>query len=139
MKTKSIFTWLMFFLLTISITTSCVLNSQKNEGKNSTTKNVISEELHQEHCDLLAKANKELADINQKVRELNEKIHEKGGKLTDEQNKALDDFEAKQISINRRVHEIKNVKQENWENFKITFEKDLEEIKNAIDNILSGM
>ncbi|HSO86711.1 MAG TPA: hypothetical protein VLQ91_09190 [Draconibacterium sp.] len=113
---------------------SCETGSKKTEEK-SATENVISEELHLAHCDLLAKANEELAGINQKVRDLNDKIRTKGGKLTDAQNSALDDFSQKQASINKRMHEIKNVKQEDWENFKTTFEKDLEEIKTLIDNI----
>jgi hypothetical protein len=107
------------------------------DQKAGTTENVISEELHQAHCDLLAKANEELAVINQKVRDLNDKIQE-GGKLTDAQNTALDDFEAKQASINKRMHEIKNVQQEEWEDFKTTFEKDLEDIQAVIDEVLAG-
>ena len=123
--------------LCVFIFSGCGFNSQKSDDKNATT--VISEELHQAHCDLLAKANEELAGINQKVRALNDKIREKGVKFTDAQNKALDDFEAKQASINKRMHEIKDVKQEDWENFKSTFEKDLEEINSIIDNIVNEL
>ena len=119
--------------------TGCDTNSQKSDEKSATKENVISEELHQAHCDLLAEANEELAGINQKVRELNDKIREKGIKFTDAQNKGLDDFDAKQASINKRMHEIKNVKQEDWENFKTTFEKDLEDIKSIIDKILNEL
>lgn len=116
----------------------CETNSQKSEDKNAAEKaNVISEELHQEQCNLLSKANEELAGINQKVRSLNDKIRDKGGKFTDAQNKALDDFEAKQASINKRMHDIKNIRQADWENFKTTFDKDLEEINTTIDNILN--
>ena len=122
------------------IFSGCGSNSQKsNEKDAATSANVISEELHQAHCDLLAKANEELAGINQKVRELNDKIREKGVKFTEAQNLALDDFDAKQASINKRMHEIKNVKQEDWENFKTTFEKDLEDIKSIIDKILNEL
>lgn len=110
-------------------------NGSKKADEKSATENLISAELHQAHCDLLSKANEELAGINQKVRDLNEKIRTKGSKLTDAQNAALDDFQQKQVSINKRMHEIKNVKQEDWDNFKTTFEKDLEEIKTLIDNI----
>lgn len=120
----------------VFIFSGCGSNSQKSEDKNAaTTVNAINEELHQAQCDLLTKANEELASINQKVRALNDKIHEKGGKFSDAQNTALDDFEAKQASINKRMHQIKNIKQEDWENFKSTLEKDLEEINTTIDNI----
>lgn len=127
--------WIILFGFFTFIFSGCGSNSQKSEDKN--TAEVISEELHQAHCDLLAKANEDLAGINQKVRDLNDKIREKGAKLTDAQNSALDDFEAKQTSINKRMHEIKNVKQEDWENFKTTLEKDLEDVKILIDSILS--
>ena len=123
--------------LCVFIFSGCGFNSQKSDDKNTTT--VISEELHQAHCDLLAKANEELAGINQKVRTLNDKLRDKDGKFTDAQNKALDDFETKQASINKRMHEIKDVKQEDWENFKSTFEKDLEEINSIIDNIVNEL
>jgi hypothetical protein len=125
--------------LSVFIFSGCGFNSPKSEDKNATKENAISEELHQAHCDLLAEANEELAGINQKVRELNDKIREKGVKFTDAQNKALDDFEVKQASINKRMHEIKNIKQEDWENFKSTFEKDLEDIQTIIDNIVNEL
>ena len=132
--------WLILIGLGVFIFSGCESNSGNSENKNAVaSENAISEELHQAHCDLLAKANEELSGINQKMRELNDKIREKGGKLTDAQNSALDDFEAKQTSINKRMHEIKDVKQQDWENFKTTFENDLTEIKSDIDKILSGM
>jgi uncharacterized protein YoxC len=124
--------------LFVFIFSGCNSGSQKSQDKNAAVQeNVISEELHQAHCDLLSKANEELAGINQKVRTLNDKIREKGVKFTEAQNKALDDFDAKQASINKRMHEIKNVKQEDWENFKSTFEKDLEDINTLIDGIIN--
>ncbi len=129
--------WVLLFGLGIFIFSGCESTSPNNEDAIA-TENVVSEELHQAQCDLLANANEQLAVINQKVRDLNDKIHEKGGKLTDAQNSALDDFEAKQVSINKRMHEIKNIKQENWDNFKASFEKDLQEIHIAIDDILKG-
>jgi uncharacterized protein YoxC len=135
MKKKMLYGAILFGLCAF-ILFGCGFNSQKNA---ETPVNAISEELHQEQCDLLSKANEELAGINQKVRVLNDKIHEKNTKFTESQNNALDDFEAKQASINKRMHEIKNIKQEDWENFKATFEKDLEEINTVIDNIINEL
>jgi hypothetical protein len=126
--------WLILIGLCGIIFWGCGTGSKKAEEK-SATENVISEELHQAHCDLLSKANEELAGINQKVRDLNDKIRARKEKLTDAQNKSLDDLVLMQTSINKRMKEIKNVKQEDWENFKATLEKDLEEIKTFIDNI----
>ncbi len=137
---KKIFLGIILIGLNVLILSGCGSNSQKSEDKNAaTTVNVISEELHQAHCDLLSKANEELASINQNVRSLNDKIREKGVKFTVAQNKALDDFEVKQASINKRMHEIKNIKQEDWVDFKATFEKDLEEVKTTIDDIINAL
>jgi len=128
--------WIILVGFCVLLFSGCGSNTQKSGANNEAVKeNVISEELHQAHCDLLSKANEELAGINQKVRDLNEKIRSRKEKLTDAQNKALDDLVLMQTSINKRMKEIKNVKQEDWENFKATLEKDLEEIKTLIDNI----
>jgi len=99
----------------------------------------ISAEFKQEQSELLAKANQELSGINQKIRELNDKIQENGGKLTDAQNEAIDEFEEKRASVNKCMHQIKNISPEGWEDFKTTFEKDLEEVKSQIDEILEGL
>ncbi|MBW6534877.1 MAG: hypothetical protein K0B11_07710 [Mariniphaga sp.] len=99
----------------------------------------ISAEFKQEQSELLAKANQELSGINQKIRELNDKIKEKGGKLTDAQNEAIDEFEEKRASVNKCMHQIKNISPEGWDDFKTTFEKDLEEVKSSIDEILAGL
>ena len=131
--------WIILVGFGIYIFSGCESDVQKNEVKSGVKENVVSEELHQAQCDLLSKANEELADINRKVRDLNVKIKDKGGKLTDAQNTALDDFEAKQVSINKRMHEIKNIKQEDWETFKSSFEIDLAGIQSSIDTILKDI
>lgn len=129
--------WIFIAGICIVILSACSNNSQKKSDQQSNAiENTISEELHQAHCDLLAKANEELANINGKVRDLNDKI-KNGEKLTDAQNAALDEFEIKQASINKRMHEIKNIGQEDWENFKTTFENDMKDINATIDKILS--
>ena len=128
--------WIILIGFCVFLFSGCGSNTQKSVANNEAVKeNVISEELHQAHCDLLSKANEELAGINQKVRDLNDKIRVRKEKLTDAQNMSLDDLVLMQTSINKRMKEIKNVKQEDWENFKATLEKDLEEIKTLIDNI----
>lgn len=99
----------------------------------------VSAEFKQEQSDLLAKANDELSGINKKILELNDKIKEKGGKLTDAQNEAIDEFEIKRSNVNKCMRQIKNISPEGWEEFKATFEKDLEEVKASIDKILEGL
>ena len=85
--------WIVLIGFSVFIFSGCGSDSQKSDKNSAVKGEVISEELHQAHCDLLAKANEELALINQKVRDLNDKIHTKGEKLTDAQNAALDEFE----------------------------------------------
>ncbi|MCK3684453.1 hypothetical protein [Maribellus sp. YY47] len=129
--------WIFIAGMCIVVFSACNSNSQKkSDQRSNAVETTISEELHQAHCDLLAKANEELANINQKVRDLNDKI-KKGEALTDAQNAALDEFEAKQASINKRMHDIKNIRQEDWENFKTTFENDMQDINAVIDKLLS--
>lgn len=120
-----------FFLVVFS---GCGTGQKKSSDE---TQPEISAEFKQEQSDLLAKANQELSGINQKIRELNDKIKEKGGKLTDAQNEAIDEFEKKRASVNKCMHQIKNISPEGWEDFKTTFEKDLEEVKASIDKILA--
>jgi TolA-binding protein len=126
-----------FFLV---VFTGCGSGQQKSEDKSTVEPETeISAELQKEKSDLLAKANEELSSINKKILELNDKIHEKGGKLTDAQNQAIDEFELKRANVNKCMHQIKNISPEGWEDFKTTFEKDLEDVKSSIDKILDGI
>lgn len=119
--------------------TGCGEKQQKN---NDTASETISAEamaeFQNEKKELLAKANAQLSEINQKILACNDKI-KAGTKLTDAQNKALDEFEAKRATVNKRIHEIKNVSYENWGNFKASFESDLEEVGSDIEKILTEL
>jgi uncharacterized coiled-coil DUF342 family protein len=91
---------------------------------------------------LLTKANQEIHNINLKLTELNDKIqayNEKGSKLSEAQKKEIDEIEKIRASINPRIHEINNVSQEQWDNFKTTFEKDIEEVKSRIDVLVNEL
>lgn len=133
---KNKIVWIVLLGLGMFVFLGCESNSTKETAV--APENVVSEELHQAQCDLLAEANETLAGINKKVRDLNDKIKAKEGKLTDAQNSALDEFEAKQTSINKRMHEIKNIKEADWETFKASFEKDLQDVQTSIDDILKS-
>lgn len=116
----------------------CGTGGKKNaNGAQDEVKTEISAEFLQEQNELLARANQELSGINKKILELNDKIKDKGGKLTDAQNEAIDEFEEKRAAVNKCMHEIKNISPEGWKDFKSTFEKDLEEVKSMIDEILA--
>lgn len=131
---------LVLVLFCFFIFSGCGTSTNKAGDENaSPEENMISEELHQAHCDLLSRANEALAEINDQVRTLNDKIRNSKEPLTDAQNKALDDLVAKQSSINKRMHEIKDVKQESWEDFKASFEKDLEELKSSLKEIIDDL
>jgi peptidoglycan hydrolase CwlO-like protein len=118
----------------------CGTGQKKNaNGTQDKVKSEVSTEFLQEQNELLAKANQELSGINKKILELNDKIKDKGGKLTDAQNEAIDEFEEKRASVNKCMHQIKNISPEGWKDFKSTFEKDLEEVKSMIDEILEGI
>ena len=135
------FLWLFLIGCSIFVFSGCGTGLQKSEDNNADElkSEIISEQLQKEHSELITKANQELAIINQKIRDLNDKIHTKGGKLTETQNKAIDEIEEKRASVNKRMHEIKNVPQEEWDNFKTTFEKDIDEVKTKIDGVLNEL
>ena len=137
------FLWLFLIAFSIFIISGCGTGQQKSEEKNAgEPKSEISSQLLKEHNDLIAKANQEIHNINQKLIELNDKIqayNAKGGKLTEAQNKMIDEIEKIRATINPRIHEINNVSQEQWETFKTTFEKDINEVKSRIDILVSEL
>jgi uncharacterized coiled-coil DUF342 family protein len=137
--------FLRLFLIGCSIIvfSGCGTGQQKTVDNNANEpKFEISSELQKEHNKLIVKANQEIHNINQKLTELNNKIHaynEKGGKLTEAQNKEIDDIEIIRASLNPRIHGINKVSQEQWKNFKTTFEKDLDDVKTRIDVLLNEL
>lgn len=130
---------ILFSCLLLVVFSGCGTGQKKSAGETNEVPPEVTAAFKQEQIDLLAKANEELSVINQKIMELNDKIHEKGGKLTDAQNQAIDEFEVKRANVNKCMHQIKNISPEGWEDFKTTFEKDLEEVKSQIDEILEGL
>ena len=133
--------WLIFIGSSIFLFSGCENGNQKSEDKSTTEpKSEISAELQKEHNDLHLKAGQEIHNINVKLTALNEKIqalNKMGSKLTAAQNKEIEDIEKIRSSINPRTQEINNVSQEQWENFKTLFIKDIEEVKSRIDKLLS--
>lgn len=117
----------------------CNLNQKKESVSQPDVVDAEAEMIfQQEKKELLDKANAELSAINQRILTCNEKI-KKGIKLTDAQNKALDAFEAKRASINKRIHEIKNVQYAEWDSFKKQFEEDLTNASADIEKILTEL
>src|SRR5690554_355063 len=115
--------------------TECNLFRKKENASEPDVKDAEAEMIfQQEKSELLSKANAELSAINKRILACNDKIKE-GLKLTEAQNKALDEFEAKRASINKRIHEIKNVQLSEWESFKTEFETDLRNASADIERI----
>ena|SRR5690554_5299883 len=124
----------------LALFSGCGLMQQKEETQKSDAIN--SEAVAQiqiEKKALLEKANAELAAINKKIMACNDKMNARKVKLTDAQNKALDEFENQRASINQRIHEIKNVKFEDWNDFKNKFESDLSEASSNLDKIMAEL
>lgn len=135
------FLWLFIIACSIFINSGCGTGQKKSEDINaSEPKSEISTQLLKEHNDLITKVNQEIHNINEKLIELNNKIHAynaRGSKLTETQNKEIDEIEKIRATINPRIHEINNVSQEQWETFKTTVEKDIEDVKTKIDVLLN--
>jgi hypothetical protein len=131
------FLWLTTIGCIIIVLQGCGTGQQKSEVNNANEpKSEITAELQKEHNELSGKAVQEIHNINEKLTNLNDKIHtyhEKGGKLTEAQNKEIDEIEKIRATLNPRIHEINKVSQEQWVNFKTTFEKDLDAVKTRID------
>ena len=115
--------------------TGCNLVQKKEIASEPDVKDAEAEMIfQQEKSELLSKANAELSAINKRILACNDKIKQ-GIKLTEAQNKALDEFEAKRASINKRIHEIKDVQLSEWESFKTEFETDLTNASADIERI----
>lgn len=142
MSKMSKFLWVCFISSSILVISGCN-NSQKTNEKKAPEQNTeISAEIRKQQNDLLEKANQEIININEKLTVLNEKIkagHEKGRKLSEAQNKEIDEIEMLRGSLNPRIHQINEIKGDEWENFKTTLEKDLENVKTRIDLLITEL
>jgi uncharacterized coiled-coil DUF342 family protein len=127
----------------VLVISGCGTGQQKSEAKKTgEQKSEITAELMKEHNDLITKANQEILSINDKLTLLNDKIHtyhEKGRKLTEAQNKEIDEIEKIRLTINPRIHEISTISQEQWESFKTTLIKDIDEVKSRIDILVNEL
>ncbi len=131
------FLWVSVLSFSIFILAGCGTDkSDKNVDK---TKSEVNTELLQEQNDLYEKVCQDFSTINQKVVELNNKMRSMNGKLSDTQNKAIDEIEEKRNSIYSRMHGLKNVTTADWENFKTTLGKDIDDVNSQIDEILNGL
>ena len=127
----------------VLVISGCGNGQQKSETKKAgEQKSEITAELMKEHNDLLTKANQEILNINDKLTLLNNEIHtyhEKGKKLSAAQNKEIDEIEKIRLTINPRIHEINTISQEQWETFKTTLIKDIDEVKSRIDILVNEL
>jgi len=130
--------WLFVLVFSMITLTDCGTGQSNKEESNDKVNSEVNA-LLKEQNELYAKACEELSNINQKVIELNDKIHSMKGKLTDAQNKAIDEIIEKRTSINARMRQVKNVSGNDWENFKTTLEKDIDDMKIQIDEVLASI
>jgi peptidoglycan hydrolase CwlO-like protein len=136
-KIKKIYS-LFFLSFCIIVYTGCNSSSSNEDDIDAKkSKSEINAELLQEQNDLYEKVCEDFTEINKKVIELNDKIHSMEGKLTEAQNSAIDEIEEKRASVNTRIRGLKKVSSADWENFKITLEKDIVDVKTQIDEIIS--
>ena len=127
------FKWFLLLSFGMILITGCNTEQSKTEDKSP----AINAEFLKEQNELYEKVCQDFSTINQKVIELNNKIHSMKGKLTDEQNKALDSLDVNRNSVYNRMHSLKKVSQGDWEDFKTTLGKDIDNVKTQIDDIIS--
>lgn len=143
MSEMSKFLWMCLLSCSILVFSGCNNSGQKTDEKKAPEQNTeVSAEIQKQQNDLLGKANQEIVNINQKLTILNEKIkayNERGRKLSEAQNKEIDEIEMLRGSLNPRVHQINEITVNEWENFKTTLEKDLENVKTRIDILITEL
>lgn len=111
--------------------------NQKDGNDASEMKEEVVTKIREEQKQLIQKANEQLAAINKKVQELNKKIEEQSEPLSDKQNEALDALQNKREEVNQGLNKIKSVSVDEWDDFKTTFEEDLDSVIIIVDDILS--
>jgi outer membrane murein-binding lipoprotein Lpp len=124
------------FISISTFTFSACNSGQQNKNDESSSEETISAKFMEMQNNLKSMVSEEFSAINDKVRELNALIEEKGEGLTDEQEKLLDEIQEKRVEVNNRLNEIDNTAEEDWEEFRASFEDDLEEIKTKLDSVL---
>ena len=115
---------------------ACNSGQQNQKDEETSTQEKISAKFMEMQNDLKSMVSEEFSDINDKVRELNALIEEKGEGLTDQQKEMLDEIQEKRVEVNKRLKEIENVSEEEWDDFKASFENDLEEINTKLDSVI---
>lgn len=115
---------------------ACNSGQQNKNDESNSTEETISAKFMEMQNDLKSLVSEEFSAINDKVRELNALIEEKGEGLTDEQEKLLDEIQEKRVEVNERLNEIENTSEEEWDDFRASFEEDLKEINTKLDSVL---
>ena len=137
------FLWICLLSCSVLVISGCNNGGQGTDKKKALEQNnEIAAEMQKQKNDLHVKANQGIININQKLTVLNETIHayhEKGRKLSEKQNKEIDEIERIRTSLNPRIHQINDVSPNDWENFKTTIEKDLEDVKSRIDLLIAEL
>jgi len=124
------------FISISAFTFSACNSGQQNKNDESSSEETISAKFMEMQNDLKSMVSEEFSDINDKVRKLNALIEEKGEGLTDKQEEMLDEIQEKRVEVNNRLNEIDSVSEEEWDDFRATFENDLEEINTKLDSVI---
>lgn len=109
---------------------------EKSDNNDQGTVQEISAEFQEKQKELKQFIGGEFSKINDKIRELNGKIEEGEKKLTEEHNEMLDEIQERRIAANEKLNNLKDVSEEEWEEFQQKLKKDIDEIKSRLDKIL---
>jgi len=126
-------------LISVVALAACNTGKQKQKSDNTdqdTLKKEVSAEFQKKKEELKQLAGKEFSNINNKIRELNNKIEEGEKKLTEEHNEILDEIQERRVSANEKLNKIKDVSEEEWNEFQQKLKEDIDTIKTKLDDIL---
>ena len=135
MKSSKTISALFIFIMSALAIVGCNSAQKQNEDTKD-SEYEISAEMVEKQNELKQLASDEFSSINDKVRELNSRLEEEGAELSEHQKELLDEIQEMRVDANSRLNEVENVSEEEWEDFKASFENELESIQTKLDEVL---
>lgn len=136
LKVKKISAVLLISVIALAACNTGQKKQKSDDNDQDTFKKEVSAEFQQKKEELKQLAGKEFSNINDKIRELNSKIEEGEKKLTEEHNEILDEIQESRVSANEKLNKIKDISEEEWDEFQQKLKEDIDTIKTKLDDIL---
>jgi hypothetical protein len=80
-------------------------------------------------------SDKKISDNNEKILALKEEIKLEKSELKTKNQKAIDELDQKNMKLKDRIHQYKQGDKNGWEAFKLSFNKDMDELGKSISSM----